>query len=125
MFQVQRVDRSNPNFYQILGPVFGSRSIAKEVGIHCYDDADKQFFVVLNEDNLIGLASLKNSVVSDCYVHPNFRNAGVFSKILSFLMRNQTELKAICTEKSRGVFLKAGFSEVGRTKNFYRMKQNA
>lgn len=125
MFQIQRIDRSHPNFYQMLGPVFGSRAIAKEVGIHCYDDEDKQFFVAFNADNLIGLASLKNSVVSDCYVHPNFRNAGVFSKILSFLMRDQTELKATCTEKSCGVFLKAGFSEIGRTKNFYRMKQNA
>jgi len=57
---IEYIRRDSNSFYQLLGPVFGSRSIAKEVGIHAYDDADKQWIGGFELGELIGWLSHRN-----------------------------------------------------------------
>lgn len=121
--QIQRLSRENSNFYSMMGPFFGSRKVAADVGIHIYDDSNKAWFAAISGGRLIGFASLRCSVISDCYVIPAFRFRGVFSSILSqILLAHDACLKANCTQASLGVFLAHGFVEKSRTKNFTRVE---
>lgn len=124
MVFVEKMQRNRSDFYSLMGPYFGSRAVAKEVGIHLYDDADKIWFGAFDGE-LIGFASVRKGVVSDCYVVPHRRNQGVFKTILaSVLLLTGKNLKATCTHASQKAFLNAGFAEVKRTSNFTWMELN-
>lgn len=119
---IRRMTRDDPGFYECMGPLFGSRQIAKEVGIPMFDDADKKWFLAL-DDELLGCASVRGSLISDCYVFDRFRGRGVFTKILATLLDRTTgSMTANCTKLSRGVFFVYGFRPVSFTKNFTRMR---
>jgi len=120
--KILSLSRENKDFYRIMGPYFGSRSIAKEVGINIYDDESKEWFIASNGVAVLGIASLRGSVVSDCYVKTGCRKRGIFSALLArIILAKPHGLKANCTDASLGVFLAHGFSIVSRTKNFTRV----
>jgi hypothetical protein len=118
MVFVEEINRNRPDFYQLMGRFFGSRSVAAEVGINIYDDHDKRWFVAF-DGGLVGFASLRKALISDCYVLPEKRNQKVFTCILrSIQVCSKGKLKANCTEASKKAFINAGFLEVRKTKNF-------
>lgn len=122
---VNKIDKNSPCFYQIMGPFFGSRQMAKEVGIQPFDDDGKLWFVSMVGDKAIGVASLNGSVVSDCYVISDYRNKGVFSLLIDSIVRSTaSNLKANCTNMSRGIFAKFGFLQTKQTKNYTMMELN-
>lgn len=45
-----RLNQKSPNFYELLGPVFGSRTIEQETNDRFYDDAEKEWFLLLDQD---------------------------------------------------------------------------
>jgi hypothetical protein len=120
---MEEISRLRPDFYSLMGWFFGSRQVAKEVGINIYDDQDKRWFVAFEGGRIIGFASLKGRLVSDCYVVPSKRNAGVFRGILTMIeIASSGPLAANCTKASRKAFANAGFVEVRKTKNFTYME---
>lgn len=123
MFLISKINKSDANFYSLLGPVFGSRAIAKEVGIHCYADTGKQFYIAMVDDQLVGLLSKHKGVISDCYVYPNYRRLGILNELLQKALDGGS-YKATCTELSRGVFERNGFVAKQKTKNFTIMELN-
>lgn len=117
--RVEKLERGSKRFYVLLGPVFGSRQIAKEVGISAYDDADKAWLAAFDGESMIGWLSVRGHVVSDCYVTQENRNRGVLAKLLSEAVKSfDLPLRATCTVASASVFGKAGFQVVRKTKNF-------
>jgi hypothetical protein len=119
MVFVAEINRCQPDFYTRMGVFFGSRQVASEVGIHLYDDADKRWFGAFDGDSLIGFASVRKCLVSDCYVIPSRRNQGVFALILqSVQIFEPGYLKANCTHSSKKAFFNSGFVPVRATKNF-------
>lgn len=123
MVFMEEISRLRPDFYSLMGLFFGSRQVAKEVGINIYDDAGKRWFVAIENGKVIGFASLKGRLVSDCYVVPSKRNAGVFRGILTMLeISTSGPLAANCTQASRKAFSNAGFVEKRKTKNFIYME---
>jgi GNAT superfamily N-acetyltransferase len=117
--RVREIPRSGKAFYVLFGPVFGSRKIAKEVGVHAYDDEDKQWVSAFDGGKMVGWCSVRGRVISDCYVMPEYRSRGVFAKLLSHVVRAYpTPLRATCTNASLGVFRKAGFKPVRKTTNY-------
>lgn len=122
---IRSVDRASGDFYRLFGPVFGSRQIAKEVGIHAYDDADKHWVGAFADDAMVGWLSVRQGIVSDCYVLNEYRRNGVLSRLLTFaISRFGNRLRATCTADSVNVFRKAGFVEVRKTVNFTVMRMN-
>lgn len=120
MVLVSVIDNKSSGFYDMMGPIFGSRQIAKEVGNVIYADDGKRWFVILGETGgVIGCASVKGRTVSDCYVHPSSRGLGYFTQILASLISTTPgQLRAVCTASSRMAFEKAGFVAGKTTKNF-------
>lgn len=110
MLVISQLSRLDPDYYRILGPVFGSRKIAKEVGIHCYDDDNKTFLVAMDRSiGLVGLLSVRGSVISDCYVYSGFRKQGILSSLLGAAIQPDMPYRANCTAMSVNVFRDAGF----------------
>ena len=123
MVFMEEINRLRPDFYSLMGWFFGSRQVAKEVGINIYDDADKRWFVAFEDGGVVGFASVRGRLVSDCYVVPSKRNAGVFRGILTMLEIATTgPLAANCTKASRKAFENAGFVARKQTKNFTYME---
>lgn len=121
--QILSLSRENKDFYRLMGPYFGSRHVAAEVGIHIYDDYDKEWFAAYVCGALVGFASLRGNVVSDCYVKTAWRRDGIFSKLLArILLAKPAELKANCTPASLGTSLALGFTIKSKTKNFTRVE---
>lgn len=117
--RIEFLPRGTKRFYALLGPVFGSRAVAREVGIHPYDDADKAWFGAFSGNQLVGWLSVRGRIVSDCYVVAEHRCRGVLTKLLATaLARFAAPLRATCTGDSVGVFRKAGFKPVRKTTNF-------
>lgn len=107
-----------------MGPIFGSRHVAREVGINCYDDDDKEWVMAFDEHKLIGWLSIRGRLVSDCYVVPKYRYDGVFDSLLAYTLKtNGGSLWANCTPASVRAFEKAGFIATKKTKNFTKMEQ--
>lgn len=121
--QIRRLSRADSDFYNLLGPYFGSRSVAREIGINVYDDESKRWFTAFMGNDLVGFASLRGRTVSDCYVVSSHRRGGVFRAMLSsVLLENRVGLTATCTDASLGSFLSLGFKIKIRTKNFTKVE---
>lgn len=118
---VTKTNRSAAGFYTVMGPLFGSREIAKEVGINLYDDADKTWFVSVEVSArlLLGCASVRGGLISDCYVIPQRRKNGVFLELLDAVIADTSgPLRANCTPASLGAFESRGFKVARQSKNF-------
>lgn len=121
--QIRTMSNDSQGFYQRLGPLMGSRKVEKEVGIRLYDDADKEWYTAWFDGVFAGVASVRGSVVSDCYVKPAYRYKGAMTAMLKSIISNHPgRLTATCTDMSKGVFAAAGFKQKGQTKNFYKME---
>lgn len=121
--QIQKLSRDSAHFYMLLGPLMGSRKVEKEVGIRIYDDADKEWYSAWLGGAFIGVASVRGSVVSDCYVKPAHRYKGALTAMLASIIKyHPGKLRATCTTMSAGVFAQAGFKLIKQTKNFYIME---
>jgi GNAT superfamily N-acetyltransferase len=117
--RIELLPRGTKRFYALLGPVFGSRAVAREVGIHPYDDADKAWFGAFRGEHLVGWLSVRGRIVSDCYVVEEHRGRGVLTRLLATALEKfAAPLRATCTRASVGVFKKAGFVPVRKTTNF-------
>jgi len=125
MYQLVQMNRVCSDFYHLLGPIFGSREISKEIGINVYDDEDKKFFVAKHGEKIAGILSIRNSIVSDCYVYKQHRGNGILKLLLSNSIEPGKIYRANCTEMSVNSFRKSGFIDICKTKNFYRMIKNA
>lgn len=118
------MSNDSQGFYQLLGPLMGSRSVEKEVGIRMYDDADKEWYTAWMDEVFVGVASVRGCVVSDCYVKPSYRYKGAMTAMLKSIVNNHPgHLKATCTSMSREIFAAFGFNQVSATKNFYKMER--
>jgi hypothetical protein len=113
------------NFYEQIGPFIGKREVHKEIGIAIYDDNNKLWAIAKINNQVVGFASKKEKVISDCYVKKEHRRIGILTEILK-LICNESKLKATCTQMSKGAFEKIGFIEKKQTNKFtYMEKTNA
>lgn len=124
MLLVSTLRRGDIRYYSNLGPIFGSRQIAKEIGIHVYDDEDKVFYQAKTW-LLQGILSVRGGLISDCYVFPEFRRQGVLTTLLRAATLEQRDYRATCTPMSLGVFLKEGFQIKKVMTNFTKVEKNA
>jgi len=122
MYEVLSINRTSDHFYELMGPVFGSRDFEKQVGINCYDDPHKEFFVAVVNRRVIAVCSFNKGVISDCFTEPQYRRQGILTFLLCMALRGVNRAKATCTQASRGVFEQAGFTTVKNLKNYTMME---
>jgi hypothetical protein len=123
--KIWQISNTDDNFYELMGRVFGSRFIEKQVGLKIYDDSNKQWVITTINDDVIGFCSLQASTISDCFVYPNYRLQGVFNTMLDLLLSKPGNYRAVCTKMSLQAFLNRGFQVTKTTKNFTFVERTA
>jgi hypothetical protein len=122
---IKLCNNTEKTFYEYLGPFIGKRDIHKEIGIAIYDDNNKLWAIAKINNTVVGFASKRKLIISDCYVLKKYRKKGILTEMLKLLCF-EDKLKATCTEMSKGAFKKIGFVSVKETKKFtYMEKKNA
>ncbi len=122
--RIRDMSRADKDFYKHFGPVFGSRNIARQVGVHPYDDDDKLWITAFDGRRLVGWMSVRGRLVSDCFVVESHRKKGLFATLLKHAVASHGgRLRAVCTKASAPAFAKAGFKKTKASKNFVWMER--
>ena len=118
--RVIHITRDDPSFYTLLGPLFGSRAVARELGSPLWDDPGKEWLVAMHGRQVIGvcawLPGARGTRLLSAYVLPEFRCQGVYAALFSERLRlvGDVCLTATVTPASLGTFVRYGFEVAGR-----------
>jgi len=113
-------------FYEHMGDVFSMNTVRKELP-YLSNDPHRLWFLAFSGNTLIGFCSLqehKNVVKLLCdYVFPQYRGNGVYRQLVdvrtTYAERYNKPIEIICTgDIFSEMYLKRGFVEVKRTKNY-------
>lgn len=129
-----RTNRDEKRFYSLMGWFFGSRLVAKELGMRIWDDPNREWIVVLDDEKPIACASIEfmktgdKAAMKSGWVHPDYRGQGIYDKMFSMRMdiakeRGVQVLTATITEKSRNTHFRYGFRKVGNRGRYELMKK--
>lgn len=127
-----QVSREDQEFYRYLGPFFGSRQAAKELGMPIWDDEGRLWVVALVGGQPVGCASLevrgRKGALKSAWVRPEHRHRDIYTAMLEERLRMAVDLglavlMATCTEASRAVLERYGFQEVARRGRYYVMRR--
>lgn len=130
-FTLSVMVNTDPGFYGIMGPVFGSREIEKELGGKVYDDQDRVWFVARHEGSLAGVCSYetksKKAYLKSDYVYPEFRGQGLWNKLCDMRERaafeHVDELVVTAKGEHKDIWLKRGFEETGKRGSYVTMRK--
>lgn len=112
-----KITNKDPDFYKILGPVFGSRKVQRITGDRFYDDDKKEWYVSLNENGqVISALSVMNDSIKNIYSEDH--------RDLETLLREVGLLPAVSIVPNiyKDVLIKVGYqSEECGFKNFIKI----
>lgn len=129
---IRRLTRTDPDFYCVLGPFFGNRAIAKELGLPLYDDPDRTWMVAWIGDQAVGCSSLtmkgSHAVFKSGWVHPAYRQRGVYNALFEARLAlaqasGVTQITATVTDQSKNTHLRHGFSVIGHRGRYLLMRK--
>lgn len=110
---MRKLNRTNPDFYSVLGPVFGSRLIERVTKDKFYDDEDKDWYVGEGTgDNLEYVISIKDHDIKNLYI----QNENAAGSALSLLLDEVSG--GILPDKYAEVLGEAGFTISPYSENF-------
>jgi GNAT superfamily N-acetyltransferase len=124
-FQVIRRRREDADFYCLMGRFFGSRAIARELGMPLYDDEHRIWFLCLNASGQpVACCSLEHKPESlaaqfkSAWVAPEERGQGLYDWLFASRLRLAEQLgvhkiTSVTTEKSQHTHERYGFRHVG------------
>lgn len=107
---VQRMNRKSEGFYEVMGPVFGSRMIEQETRDRFYDDAGKEWYVLPGQ----GAASVKEDTIRNFWA----ASEAVADALLAQITADYTRVKGIVPRKYEQAFKRAEFKTSAHRVNF-------
>lgn len=127
---IQRT-REDADFYCLMGRFFGSRTIAKALGMPIYDDQYRHWFLILNpEQRPVACGSLERKLNSQVaalkstWVEPDERGKGLYDWL--FVTRihlaehyHVKKITSTTTQMSKHTHERYGFRFVGRRGKYY------
>lgn len=108
--EIIRITRDDPNFYQYLGPIFGSRQIEKETHDRFYDLPGKIWYIIPD----LGAASRMDFTIKNFWAV----NEQAAEALLKAMMEEEGSLLGTVPRKFEQVFLRLGFTAQDHQKNF-------
>jgi GNAT superfamily N-acetyltransferase len=112
---ILRIKNTFKDFYQMIGPFLARRFIDNELGGRIYNDDGMEWFIALEENDVIGFCCVKpkkNSVrFCHAYVIEEYRKKGIYKKLFNarFCAYMGCQISATCNDKSLKMFLDHGF----------------
>ncbi len=108
--QVLKMNRKSERFYEILGPVFGSRIIEQETHDRFYDDPEKEWYVIPG----MGAASVKFGQIKNFWAADEMA-AGC---LLDAMKQEHNALRGVVPKGQETAFQEQGFLTLARRVNF-------
>ena len=65
MNSIKKINNKTENFYQYMGKFFGSRLVEKQTSDRIYDDDKKDWYVYIENDNVIAFVSIQNKIIKN------------------------------------------------------------
>lgn len=108
--EILKLDRESPEFYEHMGPIFGSRLIENETRDRFYDDPGKKWYIIPGH----GAASVLNHTIKNFWA----ATPAAARKLLERLIDEYKSLNGIVSNRHERSFRELGFICVGHRKNF-------
>ncbi|MBE5786184.1 MAG: hypothetical protein E7324_01440 [Clostridiales bacterium] len=105
-----RLNQTSPDFYMLMGPVFGSRQVEKDTKDRFYDDPGKQWYLIPGK----GAASVKDGVLRNFWT----REEKDAQTLIEAMLQDYPALTGVAPLCYRDAFYRAGFLTVLYRKNF-------
>lgn len=63
-----KITNKDPGFYDLLGPIFGSRKVHRETGDRFFDDDKKEWYLEVNDEKeILAVISLSGETIKNVY----------------------------------------------------------
>ncbi len=133
---ILRYTRDQADFYAVVGPYFGSREVARALGMPMYDDPDRIWFVAHAADTVravaVGVASVAihgyTARLKSAYVLPAYRGRGIYQELMRERLAHLANtgvwtVLSTATAMSVSTHVRFDFREVGRRGKYYLMRK--
>ena len=113
---IVKLTNKDESFYQHMGKFFGSRLVEKQINDRIYDDDKKEWYVYIENDNVIAFVSIQNKVLKNIYCYKE----ECLVELLNEVSKKEQIDTSILTNKYIDVYKKSGFDVVDNEiyKNF-------
>lgn len=131
-YSLVQLVREDKEFYSVLGWFFGSRQIARELGMPIYDDDNRVWVVAMFSADPVACSSIElkgsRAAIKSAWVRPEYRGKGIYSGMLSERLKIAESagvkiITATATEASKKALLKYGFEHIGMRGKYYLMRK--
>lgn len=126
--------RDDPDFYQVMGPLFGSRLVVKELGMPMYDDPDRIWCIAIAADGrAVACSSIafdgKKAQFKSAWVHPDYRRQHIYDELFRMRLalaeaQHVTTITATATQLSRNTHLRHSFRQIGTRGKYFLMRKD-
>ena len=99
-----KMTNQDKKFYQYMGKIFGSRKIEKQINDRIYDDESKEWYIYLDEEEVMAFVSINNSVIKNIYAV----EGRYLEEILEKIKEETTIRYSIVTNKYEETYKKCG-----------------
>lgn len=114
-----KLTNKEPEFYTVMGPVFGSRVVQRKTGDRFYDDDQKEWYIEQDEaGEVLAVVSVAGSVIKNVYA----KDEAVLLKILKELYYVITD--SIVPSVYADIYREAGYNvdEEEKLKKFIKIR---
>ena len=119
---IVKINNKSEKFYQYMGKFFGSRLVERQTNDRIYDDDKKEWYVYIENDNVIAFVSIQNKVMKNIYCYKE----EYLEKLLTRVSKEEQIETIILTKKYIDVYKKCGFEVIDKQvyKNFVMVHKN-
>ena len=113
---IVKINNKSEKFYQYMGKFFGSRLVERQTNDRIYDDDKKEWYVYIENDNVIAFVSIQNKVMKNIYCYKE----EYLEKLLTRVSKEEQIETSILTKQYIDVYKKCGFEVIDKQvyKNF-------
>lgn len=124
-YKLLQKTRNDADFYCLMGRFFGSRIIAKELGMPMYDDECRFWYIILNGTYPVACASIEikpqssNATLKSAWVEPQERGQGLYNWLFSVRLhfaeyQQISTITSTTTNMSKCTHERYGFQKIGQ-----------
>ena len=119
---IVKINNKSEKFYQYMGKFFGSRLVERQTNDRIYDDDKKEWYVYIENDNVIAFVSIQNKVMKNIYCYKE----EYLEKLLTRVSKEEQIETSILTKQYIDVYKKCGFEVIDKQvyKNFVMLHKN-
>ena len=115
---MKKIRNADGGFYEIMGPIFGSRKIQRVTGDRFYDDDSKEWYIDVNGDDINYAIGIKDGIIKNVYSECS-------EKLVEALIElHPTAISGVVPAIYEESYKKAGYKTIGcGCKNYIKIER--